>query len=260
MTYGINVLSIIAVREAPSDKAEMVNQLLFGEVFQVETIQKGWAYIASAHDNYKGWIDKKQMVGIGEEEFKRLSEASMNVAADIVQIVHNKSTGDFVSVVAGSSIPQVDKQMNFTMAGRDFKYEGLKGDLICGQIPDSVTSIAELFKGAPYFWGGRSIFGLDCSGFTQIVFKIAGYHIYRDSSEQAAQGEDVDFVSNARAGDLMFFDNENDQITHVGIYMGNNKIIHAHGKVRVDMVDHHGIHDRDARVYTHKLRLIKRYF
>ncbi|MCF8331028.1 MAG: C40 family peptidase [Bacteroidales bacterium] len=258
MTYGINLLSIIAVREAPSDKSEMVNQLLFGEVFEVEKIQSGWAYISSAHDNYKGWIDKKQMVGIGEEEYNRLNTVENFVSTDIVQITHNKTTGDLISVVAGSSFPQVDELLNFNMAGRDFSYEGLKGDLINGTYFDQIPAIADMFKGAPYLWGGRSIFGLDCSGFTQIVFKIAGYRIARDSSEQAMQGKPVDFISSAKTGDLMFFDNDDGDIIHVGIYLENNKIIHAHGKVRVDNVDHHGIHNLDNRAYSHKLRLIKR--
>lgn len=258
MTYGINLLSSIAVREAPSDKSEMVNQLLFGEIFAVEKIQSGWAYISAAHDNYKGWIDKKQMVGIGEAEYNRLNTDDQYVSTDIVQIVHNKTTGDLISVVAGSSFPELDESMSFNMAGRDFSYEGLKGDLIKGKIPEQIPAIADMFKGAPYFWGGRSIFGLDCSGFIQIVFKIAGYRINRDASEQAMQGEPVDFISNASTGDLMFFDNEDGDIVHVGIYLGNNKIIHAHGKVRVDNVDHHGIHNLDDRNYSHKLRLIKR--
>lgn len=249
---------MIAVREAPSDKAEMVNQLLFGEVFQVETIQGNWAYIASSHDNYKGWIDKKQMVGIGQQEYDRLTAEKTYVTTDIAQIVQNKSTGELISVVAGSSIAEPDEDLNFTMASREFIYEGLKGDLLSARIPSQIPQIAEMYKGAPYLWGGRSIFGLDCSGFTQIVFKIAGYHINRDASEQAAQGEAVDFISNAEPGDLMFFDNDEGNIIHVGIYMGESKIIHAHGKVRVDHIDHQGIYDKDARQYSHKLRLIKR--
>jgi cell wall-associated NlpC family hydrolase len=258
MTYGINLLSMIPVREAPNDKAEMVNQLLFGEVFQVEKIQGNWAYIASAFDNYKGWIDKKQMVGIGETEYTRLSSEDIYVSTDISQIVQNKSADELIPVVAGSSLPKPDKDMNFVMAGRDFSYEGPAGDLINVKLAKQIPAIADMFKGAPYMWGGRSIYGLDCSGFTQIVFKIAGYRIKRDASEQAGEGETVDFISNAKPGDLLFFDNEEGNITHVGLFIGSHKIIHAHGKVRVDNIDHQGIYNRDAREYSHKLRLIKR--
>ncbi len=258
MTYGVNLLSMIAVREAPSDKAEMVNQLLFGEVFEVETIQGNWAFIASAHDQYKGWIDKKQMMGIGEHEYKRMTSDEIHVCTDIAQVVFNKSTEEMIPVVAGSNLPALDDNNGFIIANREFIYEGVKEDLVRGKMPGQITQIAEMFLGAPYLWGGRSIFGLDCSGFIQLVFKIGGYYVRRDAAEQAMEGEDVDFISHAEAADLVFFDNEDGEITHVGIYMGGNKIIHAHGKVRIDHVDHQGIYNKDARQYSHKLRLVKR--
>ena len=249
---------MIPVREAPNDKSEMVNQLLFGEAFQVEKIQGNWAYIVSAFDAYKGWIDKKQMIGIGETEYNRLNREDIYVSTDVSQIVQNESTGELIPVVAGSSLPAPDKNRRFVIAGREFIYEGPAGDLINVKIPKQIPSIADMFKGAPYFWGGRSIFGLDCSGYTQIVYKIAGYRIKRDASEQAMQGESIDFIFNANPGDLLFFDNKEGNITHTGIFLGEHKIIHAHGKVRVDYVDHHGIFNRDLREYSHKLRLIKR--
>lgn len=257
MTFGINLLSLIAVREAPAHKSEMVNQLIFGDVFQVETIQGDWAYIVSAHDNYKGWIDKKQLVGISEEEYQRMQDASV-VTTDIIQIAQNKSTGEYINLPIGSSISQPGDNNEFVMAGREYYYEGRKEDLLNQQIPAQIPAIADLFRGIPYLWGGRSMFGLDCSGFTQLVFKIAGFLIRRDASQQAEQGDDVDFISNVQAGDLAFFDNEEGHITHVGILLGDNNIIHAHGKVRVDRIDHQGIFDKDARHYSHKLRLIKR--
>ncbi|MFO8053941.1 MAG: C40 family peptidase [Bacteroidales bacterium] len=258
MTFGINLLSIIAVREAPSHKSEMVNQLLFGEVFQVEVIKGDWAYIASSHDNYKGWIDKKQMVGIGEQEYERMRGDDISVCTDIAQIVHNKSANDLISVVAGSSLPVPEKDNAFSMAGREFSYEGMRADLVNVQMPSQLAQIAEMFKGVPYLWGGRSPFGLDCSGFTQLVFKIGGFKIARDASDQAGEGDLVDFFEHAQAGDLCFFDNEQGDITHVGVYMGNDHIIHAHGKVRIDRVDHQGIYSKDDRRYSHHLRLIKR--
>jgi cell wall-associated NlpC family hydrolase len=235
----------------------MVNQLLFGEVFQVETIQGDWAYISSAHDDYKGWIDKKQLVGISEEEYQRMQDSS-SVTTDIIQIAQNKSTGEYINLLMGSSVAPPDDNNDFEMAGREYHYEGDKDDLLSQPIPSQIPEIAGLFRAAPYIWGGRSMFGLDCSGFTQLVFKIAGFLIKRDAYQQAEQGADVDFISNAKAGDLAFFDNEEGKITHVGILLGDNNIIHVHGKVRIDRIDHQGIFDKDARHYSHKLRLIKR--
>ena len=117
---------------------------------------------------------------------------------------------------------------------------------------------AYLFLNAPYLWGGKTNFGIDCSGFTQMVYKLNGYKLLRDASLQATQGDPLSFIEESEPGDLAFFDNEEGAITHVGIIMKDNYIIHAHGKVRVDRIDHTGIFNGEKRLYTHKLRVIKR--
>ena len=107
-------------------------------------------------------------------------------------------------------------------------------------------------------WGGRSFFGIDCSGFTQIAFKLNGFKLPRDASQQALIGTPLSFVEEAQAGDLAFFDNEEGKIIHVGIILEDAKIIHASGKVRVDKLDHYGIFNVDSKRYSHHLRVIKR--
>ena len=116
-----------------------------------------------------------------------------------------------------------------------------------------------MYLNAPYLWGGRSPFGIDCSGFTQMVFKLCGIKLLRDAYQQAEQGYLINLLDEAHAGDLVFFDNEEGRITHTGILLPNNRIIHASGKVRIDTLDHHGIYNSETRRYSHKLRLIKRY-
>jgi cell wall-associated NlpC family hydrolase len=115
-----------------------------------------------------------------------------------------------------------------------------------------------MYLNAPYLWGGKTPFGIDCSGFTQMVYKLNGYNIYRDASQQATQGEALSFIEESEPGDLAFFDNNEGSITHVGIIMKDNYIIHAHGCVRIDRLDHTGIFNNEMNTHTHKLRVIKR--
>ncbi len=125
-------------------------------------------------------------------------------------------------------------------------------------IISSIIEFSKSYLNAPYLWGGKSPFGIDCSGFVQVVFKMNGIHLSRDASQQANAGENVSLLDEARPGDLLFFDNDEGDIIHVGILMEDKKIIHASGKVRIDVIDHQGIYNNDIKKYTHKLRLIKR--
>ncbi|HEX2935487.1 MAG TPA: C40 family peptidase, partial [Bacteroidales bacterium] len=124
--------------------------------------------------------------------------------------------------------------------------------------PIEIEEVARKFLHAPYLWGGRTVFGIDCSGFTQIVYKMNGIGIPKDAYQQAEIGEPVQFVEDTRTGDLAFFDNEEGRITHTGIILGKSEIIHASGEVRIDKFDHQGIFNEEDNAYSHKLRLIKR--
>ena len=137
-----------------------------------------------------------------------------------------------------------------------YSFEGLK---VCGEKPKSeLVKTAFMYLNAPYLWGGKSPFGIDCSGFTQMIYKLNGYHLLRDASQQATQGEPLSFIEESEPGDLAFFDNDEGNIIHVGIMMENNYIIHASGKVRIDRLDHLGIYNADVNRHTHKLRVIKK--
>lgn len=123
---------------------------------------------------------------------------------------------------------------------------------------DSIADTAMKFINSPYIWGGRLPSGLDCSGFTQLVYKIQGTPIPRDSWQQAEKGKIIDFIDQAEPGDLVFFDNDRGKIAHVGMILSRGLVIHASGRVRIDSIDHHGIFKPEINGYSHKLRTIKR--
>ena len=116
---------------------------------------------------------------------------------------------------------------------------------------------ALMYLNAPYLWGGRSPLGIDCSGFTQMVYRLQGINLPRDAYQQAEVGTTLSFIEESDPGDLAFFDNNEGKITHVGIILEENHIIHASGKVRIDRIDQQGIFNTEIGTHTHKLRLIK---
>ena len=257
MEFGIITLSIVPVRVEPSDKSEMVTQLLFGELIALESISDGWLAIRNLYDNYEGWIDAKQVKLIGEEEFNRLNKLEPCYVNDLVEVVQDLTTFETIPVVIGSMIRGLDNE-TFSIAGKKYEYTG---QVVCAQPETSIKEVLEhamMFMNTPYLWGGKSPFGIDCSGFVQLVYMLSGVRLLRDAAEQTAAGEHISFLDEARPGDLMFFDNEEGEITHVGISLPDNEIIHASGKVRIDRIDHQGIYNEELGRYTHQLRLIRR--
>ncbi len=255
MKYGICPLSIVPVRREAEDSSEMVTQLLFGEAFKIIRETKKWLHVQLAYDQYEGWIDRKQFLEVSEELFKTISVAQSTITTDLVDVVINARTNRMTPIVMGSTLPYFDDG-DFKLAEDFFKYEGAvtKGVLPKEQLAEN----AYMYLHAPYLWGGRSPFGIDCSGFTQMVYKMNGVRLRRDASQQATQGEVLSFIEETEPGDLAFFDNNEGTITHVGIILEDNHIIHASGQVRIDKLDQQGIFNRDLGTHTHKLRLIKK--
>jgi hypothetical protein len=247
MKYGLCNLSLIPVRLEASDTSEMVTQLLYGEFFKIIESRKNWSKIRNAFDNYEGWIDTKQYIEISSEIYHELNAEELKVTTDIMEFVSDESE-TLISIPIGSNLNALN-QMNH-------KHDG---NFAQGKLPkEKLIETALLFINAPYLWGGKSPFGIDCSGFTQLVYKLNGYQILRDAKEQATQGETLSFIEESEPGDLAFFDNNEGIITHVGIIMSDNYIIHAHGKVRIDRMDHSGIFNLELKRHSHKLRVIKR--
>ena len=125
-------------------------------------------------------------------------------------------------------------------------------------VNESLLDTAFKYLNSPYLWGGKNALGIDCSGLTQVVLRIHGMQLLRNACQQVNQGELVPFLQDALPGDLAFFDHGDDHISHVGIIVGEGKILHASGNVHVDKLDNEGIYSEERGFYTHKLRLIKR--
>ena len=248
MHYGICKLSIVPVRLLADDASEMTTQLLYGEHFKILEQRKKWSRIRIAYDQSEGWICNKQAFIISEAAYKKIDDSDKTkFTTDLVSHI-SCERGILLPVVLGSSIIEPSLLPH--------KYDGNFTEKVADK--SELINTALLYLNAPYLWGGKSPFGIDCSGLTQMVYKINGHLLKRNAAEQASQGEALSFIEESEAGDLAFFDNADGIIDHVGLIMKNNYIIHAHGQVRIDRLDHTGIFNTDEKMYTHKLRVIKK--
>lgn len=254
--FGICHLSVVPCRLEPSSRSEMVTQLLFGEHFGIIGQQEDWIQIRHAFDGYECWISGKQYQPISRETYQKLDTTPPSYTSELIQVIRNTTDNSLFPVTIGSALPSF-RHNECSFAGYHFVYEG-----DCSEPAsfdkNAAVETSYLFMNAPYLWGGRSPFGIDCSGFSQLVYKLHGFRLKRDAYQQAEQGTTLSFVEEAEPGDLAFFDNEEGRITHVGIILSDGRIIHASGKVRIDRLDHYGIYNEDERNYTHRLRLLKR--
>lgn len=258
MNYGISGLSLIPVRREPSERSEMVTQILFGEHFEVIGFLPGWLHVRLAFDGYEGWIDQKMSTPISARLFDKLGKLPFAVTTDIFSLIPLPEKQNLM-LVAGSTLPLWRPYLRkFTINGQDMTLNGsVSYKKKCRDIRQFIINQAFMYYNAPYLWGGRSPFGIDCSGFTQIIYKMAGIAIPRDASQQVFSGTPRSFVEETLPGDLAFFDDDEGNIIHVGILWKRKKIIHASGKVRIDNVDHFGIFNVETKRYTHKMRLMK---
>lgn len=252
---GTCTLSAIPLRANPSHQAEMLSQLLFADCFEVFEQNGDWLQIKTFSDSYIGWVDAKQ-VTILKGALADQQDFLTNEANTLVLKGNSKVP---IYLHAGTTLPNYTDG-KFSLLGET--YEVTSSNVFAPNAEDfeaDVTATAKNFLNVPYLWGGRTHAGIDCSGFSQMVYKMLGINLNRDAWQQAEQGSVVDFLTEAKAGNLAFFDNAEGKITHVGIMLNNSQIIHASGRVKIDRIDNQGIFSLDLNNYSHKLRIIKRY-
>jgi len=238
--YGICHLSIIPIRKDSTSKSELVSQLIYGELFKVIEKKEKWFYIESIDDKYNGWINYSQLKEISEQDFKKVKKTESKLLNNISSEIETENGN--MSITIGSKISSA-----FVLNHKLKQEKYSKNSIIKNSLK---------FLNSPYLWGGRTPYGIDCSGFSQQVYKLNGFQLFRDANQQALQGKEVK-LEKAKPGDLAFFGDK--KITHVGIIMDSNKIIHAFGCVRIDYLNEKGIINSISKKTTHYLKKINTY-
>jgi cell wall-associated NlpC family hydrolase len=245
------------VKTEPSHRAEQNNQLLYGEKVEIIEVNKNdWAQIQSTWDSYQGWCKLSQLTRVTRKEFRK--NAKYLAGSPNSKLVMPSSE---MWMPLGAELTGL-KGGKITPYNETGRYKGKRLAVKSLSLnAENLANAAKKYLHAPYQWGGRSIAGIDCSGLIQMGLKLCNYPFPRDADQQANEGTLVDFLQNAKCGDLAFFDNKDGKIVHVGLLLDNQTILHATdaaGRVVIDRIDQAGIISTSLRMRTHNLRFVKR--
>ena len=247
--YAICHLSIVPLREYASHQSEQISQLLYGEVCFIIKQSNEWYYIRTDYDNYEGWVEYNQLWPISEGIYNEIKKLVPRYASDMIDYVQiSDKKYDLLPICIGATVS------NAPFIGHLFE-----GEIQHRVLRKNIVEIACKYLNAPYQWGGKSPFGIDSSGFTQMVYKLIGITLPREVTQQCeAIKKNIDSIENAEIGDLLFFSDATNTIFHTGILIQQGLIIHSYGKVRIDRITQEGIFDADTNNFTHQLACIRR--
>jgi len=257
MQTAVCLLAVVPMRKEPAHRSEMVSQVLMGEYVQLGEEKDDFVAVKSLYDGYEGWILANQLTPVAAEQVYQTSKYISGFSEEVLidwrcrmaplatPIYQPHSDKEYIELGKHHVIYNVEKDEIWDTEGKQVSEENLK-------------EVTDMYLDTPYLWGGRSVYGIDCSGFVQQVFKFFGIKLQRDACLQAEQGTLVNGVEAAMLGDLAFFQNEKGRIIHVGIVLNNNEIVHASGRVRIDTLDAEGIINKETGKRSHIIHSFRR--
>ncbi|MGL5787831.1 MAG: NlpC/P60 family protein [Bacteroidales bacterium] len=249
--FAINLTALLPLRKDADEGAEQLTQILFGELFYVVEQMDRWSKIRNVADNYEGWVDSKMITRLDQLEFTRLLHAPIFYTNE--PVVDAVSGEEIIKLPMGAFLRGYDPESGlFSVDHLQYKVSpNLVSEAPAEKNVNYLMSIAYKFKNAPYLWGGKSIFGLDCSGLTQISCRLSGIILPRDARQQIQHGQVINTLEEAHTGDLLFFATSDNKVKHVGIYVHPGKLLHASGYVHEDQIDESGNILSEITTYVH---------
>ena len=276
MLKAISLHSIVPVRAEAREGAEQETQMLFGELCQIINDQSpitNWTHVRLESDGPEGWVDAKMITPMTDKEYAAYKKALKTAATVAFPMAYamSENNGQTIPLTAGTKLTNFQSPTTneagparFEVLGVGFRIDSTMVITEPRELnQENLLQTVRFFLNVPYLWGGKNAMGMDCSGFTQTIMSLFGKHLLRNASQQATQGQEITNLQNAQAGDLVFFakspiTNHKSKITHVGIVIDPERVIHCSGRVKVEKLDTTGIFSAERGDYSHYLVSIRR--
>ena len=257
---GIALHSIVPLRAEAREGAEQLTQMLFGETCTILEEKPRWNRIKLDSDGQEGWADSKMITPMSEKEYHAYKKEYASAATISYPMAYaiSENNGQTIPLTAGTRLTNYQNG-RFEVLGVGFRIDANMVITQPLELQEStLLQTVRFFLNVPYLWGGKNAIGMDCSGFTQVIMSLFGKSLPRNASEQVALGEKIANLSEAKAGDLAFFDHNEGKISHVGLVIDSERVIHCSGRVKVEKLDLNGIFNAENGDYSHHLVSIKR--